>query len=517
MRLSLLLIAFLGSLSSLGLAETRRPHVVVILADDLGYGDVGCYNPESKIPTPHMDRLAREGVKFTDAHTPSSVCTPTRYSLLTGRYAWRTRLKSGVLDGFSPPLIEPDRMTVASFLKGQGYTTGCVGKWHLGLQWTRQDGTLEDQDRGAKSRVRSGENIDYTRPFGGGPLALGFDFYFGISASLNMPPFCYLEGDRVVMAPTLKQKLLRDALFLATDEGLRSPDFTNYAVMPRLTGEAVKFIEKQAGTGKPFFLYAPLTSPHLPVVTNQEYRGQSGAGEYGDFVVETDEFVGAVLETLERTGQAENTLVLVTSDNGGLFHWWEAREADDVKHYRVTGRAAHIQAFGHQGNAHLRGTKADIWEGGHRVPFLVRWPAVVKGGQVSGQLVELTDVLATLAEVTEKPLPAGAGGDSRSFLRALTGRGSAGRDHAVHHSISGVFAIREGPWKLVPEHRGSAGFSQPKRLDPAKEGGPPGQLYHLEQDPAETRNRYAEHPEMVERLTQRLRAVQNAESSPEDR
>jgi arylsulfatase A-like enzyme len=508
-----LLALLLLALAAVPAPGAERPNIIVILADDLGYGDVSCYNPQSKISTPHLDRLAAEGMRFTDAHTPSAVCTPTRYSLLTGRYAWRTRLKSGVLDGFSPPLIEPGRLTVASLLQQQGYTTACVGKWHLGLQWTRMDGTSETADRGPKG-VRPGTDMDFTKPFTGGPTALGFDEFFGISASLNMPPFCYLKNDRVLHLPVLSQPTIRDALFAATDEGVRSPDFANRGVMPRLAGEAVAFIERQAAapSRRPFFLYAPLTSPHLPVVVNDEYRGTSQAGEYGDFVVETDAFLGAMLDTLDRTGLAQNTLVLFTSDNGGLFHYWEAREADDVKHYRVTGRAAHIREFSHQGNAHLRGTKADIWEGGHRVPFVVRWPGKTPAGTVSKELVELTDLLATAADILGVKLPAGAGPDSRSLLPALLNEKPARpvREFAVHHSMQGVFAIRQGPWKLIPNHRGSGGFSTPKVIDPAKAGGPPGQLYNLDSDPSETRNVYAEHPDIVERLTKLLKRIQTS-------
>ncbi len=492
----------------------ERPDIVVILADDLGYGDVGCNNPESKIPTPHIDRLAAEGMRFTDAHTSSAVCTPTRYALLTGRSAWRTRLTSGVLDGFSPPLIEPDRLTVAAFLRSQGYATACIGKWHLGLQWTRTDGRPETADRGAAPGVRVGDDIDFTKPFTGGPLALGFDRFFGISASLNMSPFCFLEGDRPLVLPTLPQPRIRDAMFAATDRGVRSPDFTNHAVLPRLAGEAVRWIEARAAEpGQPFFLYAPLTSPHLPVVTNQEYLGTSAAGGYGDFVVETDGFVGAILDTLDRTGLADDTLVLVTSDNGGLFHTWDPREADDVAHYRPSPRGASVRALGHQGNAHLRGTKADIWEGGHRVPLVVRWPGHTPPGSVSDQLVELTDCIATVADIVDAPLPPGAGPDAVSFLPALVAETPTQpmRTTAVHHSLSGVFAIRAGRWKLVPEHRGSGGFSAPKALDAAVEGGPPGQLYDLAADPSETRNVYAEHPDIVARLTAQLAAIRGAE------
>lgn len=494
-------------------AEAQRPNIVVVLADDLGFGDVSCNNPASKIQTPHVDRLAREGMRFTDAHTPSAVCTPTRYGLLTGRYCWRTRLKYRVLDGFDPPLIEPGQVTVASLLKGQGYRTACIGKWHLGMQWTDKKGQpvpAVPLDR--KEPPRAGFEVDFTKPFTGGPVGVGFDHYFGISASLNMSPFCYLVNDRVLRLPVLKQKRMRDNNFMAVDEGVRSPDFTIHGVMPRLAGEAVAFIEECAAAAdkKPFFLYAPLTSPHLPVVTNAEYKGKSQAGDYGDFVVETDAFLGALLETLDRTGLAENSLVLFTSDNGGLYHYWEAKEADDVKHYQVRGRAAHIREYGHQGNAHLRGTKADIWEGGHRVPFVVRWPARTPAGTVSAELVELTDLLATVAAITGVDLPAGAGEDSRDILPALLKAKPEKpvREYAIHHSMSGVFGIREGPWKLVPHHRGSGGFSQPKQLDPAKEGGPVGQLYNLETDPSETQNVYAEHPEIVQRLEKKLREVQ---------
>lgn len=492
--------------------EDRRPNIIVVLADDLGFGDVSCNNPASKIQTPHVDRLAREGLRFTDAHTPSAVCTPTRYGLLTGRYCWRTRLKYRVLDGFDPPLIEPGQVTVASLLKGQDYKTACIGKWHLGMQWTDKEGQpvpAVPLDR--REPPRAGFEVDFTKPFTGGPVAVGFDLYFGISASLNMSPFCYLVNDRVLRLPVLKQERMRDANFMAVDEGVRSPDFTIHGVMPRLAGEAVAFIEECAAAAdkKPFFLYAPLTSPHLPVVTNAEYRGKSQAGDYGDFVVETDAFLGALLETLDRTGLAENTLVLFTSDNGGLYHYWEAKEADDVKHYQVRGRAAHIQEYGHQGNAHLRGTKADIWEGGHRVPFVVRWPAKTPAGTVSAELVELTDLLATTAAIVGVDLPAGAGEDSRDILPALLKAkpDEPVREYAIHHSLSGVFGIRQGPWKLVP-HRGSGGFSHPKALDPEKEGGPVGQLYHLETDPGETENVYADHPEIVERLGAKLREVQ---------
>lgn len=489
----------------------RLPNIIYILADDMGIGDVSCYNEDAKLSTPHIDRMAAEGMRFNDAHTPSAVCTPTRYGILTGRYSWRTRLKYRVLDGFDPPLIEQGQVTVPTLLSEAGYNTRCVGKWHLGMTWTDREGnSLPAVPLDRREPPRPGHEVDFTVPVKGGPVDVGFDTYFGISASLNMSPFCYLVNDRPYRLPTLKQEKIRTE-FITVDEGVRSPDFTIYGVLPRLAGEAVSVIEKQA-TEKPdtpFFLYAPLTSPHLPVVPNEEYRGGSDSGEYGDFVEETDAFVGAVLETLDRTGIADDTLVIFTCDNGSLYHWWDAQEADDVKHYKVRGRGASMKEFGHQGNLHLRGTKADIWEGGHRVPFVVRWPGKTPAGAVSEELIELTDLLATCAAITGAELPKGAGEDSRNALPALLAAKpeTPERDYAVHHSLWGVFALRQGPWKYIP-HRGSGGFSQPRELDPAKEGGPPGQLYHLENDPSETKNVWEAHPEIVERMGALLKEVQ---------
>jgi arylsulfatase A len=507
--LFLLLIA-----PTIGYAESTHPNIVYILADDLGYGDVRCYNNESKIPTPHVDRLAAEGMRFTDAHTPSAVCTPTRYGILTGRYCWRTRLTHRVLDGLDPPLIEADRLTVPSLLKQHGYATACVGKWHLGMQFTDRDGqAVPFIPAEVKKRPRTGEEVDFTRAITGGPTQRGFDRYFGISASLNMSPFCYIENDRPVRLPVLEQSRIQTE-FVSVDEGVRSPDFTIYGVMPRLAGEAVDFIEQHAKqhTDQPFFLYAPLTAPHLPLVPNEEYRGKSDAGFYGDFVVETDAFVGAVLETLDRTGLADNTLVIFTSDNGGLYHYWEPQEADDLKYYKPTARGRFVQQFGHQGNAHLRGTKADIWEGGHRVPFVVRWPGKTPAGTVSDELIELTDLLATSAAIVGTELPNGMGEDSRNALPAfLTAKPAKRvRDYAIHHSLWGMFAIRQGPWKMISK-RGSGGFTRPREIDAKKVGGPPGQLYNLASDPSETKNVWEKHPDVVERLQSLLAQVRNDE------
>ncbi len=500
----LLLISLLPVAFPVDAAEL--PNIVYILADDLGYGDVGCYNADSKIPTPHIDRLAAAGMRFTDAHTPSSVCTPTRYGILTGRYCWRTRLTQRVLDGFDPPLIEVERLTVPKLLKQQGYNTACVGKWHLGMQWTDKSGNpLPAVPVDRRTPPRPGQDVDYGVPVTGGPLDVGFDGYYGISASLNMSPFCYIENDRPVLAPTILSPRIKTE-FISVDEGIRSPDFTITGVMPTLTGKAVEYIEAQS-PDRPFFLYFPLTAPHLPLVPNVEFRGTSAAGEYGDFVVEVDATVGAVLDALDRAGLAENTLVIFTSDNGGLYHWWEAREADDRAKYKVSARGQYVKERGHQGNAHLRGTKADIWEGGHRVPFIARWPGRVPADATSEVLIELTDLLATCAAITGVALAPEQGEDSHNMLPALLAEKPEEpvRDFAIHHSLWGDFAIRQGPWKMMPQ-RGSGGFSRPRTIEVA-EGEPQGQLYNLAIDPSESTNLWAEHPEVVTRLQALLATV----------
>jgi len=484
----------------------ERPNVIVFLADDLGYGDLQCYNPQSKIPTPHLDQLAAQGIRFTNAHTPSAVCTPTRYGLMTGRYAWRTWLKSGVLDGFDPPLIDADRTTLASFLKPLGYATACVGKWHLGMTWTDLAGQPVPY-RGA-SGFRAGADIDYTRDTIGGPRDLGFDDFFGISASLDMSPYAFINGRRVTEPLTVAAPDDR-TLFMNQVAGVQPEGFTLESVLPALNLRATEFIRSRGGKHDPFFLYMPLSSPHLPIVPNRAWIGKSGAGLYGDFVAETDGVVGDVLAALEAAGLRENTLIVFTSDNGGLWHGWDAVEADDVAEYKPTARANYTGERGHRSNATLRGTKADIYEGGHRVPFLVRWPARVRGGSVSEALVELNDLFATIAEITGQPLSAGNAEDSFSFLATLTGRTPTGawpaRPFAVHHSLAGVFALREGDWKFVPS-RGSGGFSTPKKVEP-KDDEPTGQLYHLGRDPQETRNVWSDEPERVARMGARLEEI----------
>jgi arylsulfatase A len=494
MKLPLLLpLALLAAAA----ADLSKPNVVVILCDDLGYGDVKANHPACQIATPHMDRIAREGVRFTDAHTPSSVCTPTRYGLLTGRYNWRTRLQNGVLGGLSPRLIEPGRETIASLLKKQGYHTAAVGKWHLGMDWVKlpgKDVTALSIETPAQVR-----NVDYTQPFANGPLAVGFDRYFGIAASLDMVPYTFLENDRVTIQPTLDRTFpLHPGYDPQCRVGPAAPGFEVEHVLPEFTRQAVRYIEDRARTGQPFFLYLPLASPHTPIAPNKEWIGKSGLNLYADFVMETDWAVGQVLAALDRTGAAANTLVVFTSDNG-------------------CSPSAKIEVLAEKGHAvsgPLRGHKADVFDGGHRVPFFVRWPARVKPA-VSDQLVCLTDVFATCAEITGTRLAANAGEDSFSFLPVLLGRGPSARESIVHHTISGAFAIRQGPWKLAlcP---GSGGWSAPRDPEARKQGLPDTQLYRVAGgDPAEAKNVYRENPDVVARLEGLLqKLVDDGRSTP---
>lgn len=477
--------------------EPERPNILLILADDLGYGDIGAYNPESRIPTPNLDRLANEGVRLTDAHSPSSVCTPTRYALLTGRYAWRSRLKRGVLNGRSTALLEPERVTLPGFLQSHGYATAGIGKWHLGL------GADPAPDDGEPGRT------DYGAPLRPGPLSAGFEHYFGIPASLDMEPYLYIEDEGVFEAATetVEDSSMRryggGGYWRAGDI---APGFDFLKVTPVLFDRAAGYLERRAAAddGRPFFLYLPLPSPHTPWMPLPEFEGASGAGIYGDFVAQVDAGVGGLLDALDSLDLAPNTLVLFTSDNGA--HWIEAD----------------IEQTGHRANGSLRGQKADIHEGGHRVPFLARWPGRIPAGSVRGELAGLIDVFRTVTSILEVEPGAGVAEDSVDLGPVLRGEDAPPpRDTLIHHSSRGMFAIRshdmDGPeaarkWKLI-EGLGSGGFTQPRQLAP-EPGGAAGQLYELVADPAETNDLYLDRPDIVERLTAELEATRGDDSQP---
>ncbi len=450
-----------------------KPNIVYILADDLGWGDPKCYNPDSQVNTPYIDQLAEQGMRLTDAHSPSAVCTPTRYATLTGRYAWRTRLESGVLQGYDRALIEPDRLTVGGMLQDAGYHTAGVGKWHLGFQ---EYDPNED------------EEVDYEEPLRPGPVTQGFDHFFGIPASLDFEPYLWVKDDEPIAQATdhvEASEHRRQGGGGFWREGAVAPDFKHIEVHGAITTRSVQYIEERTKEApeQPFFLYVPFASPHTPWLPTAPFRGKTDAGYYGDFVKEVDWSVGQILHALDRAGVADNTIVIVTSDNGA--HWLE----NDIEEY------------GHRANGPWRGQKADIHEGGHRVPFVVRWPGHIPAGTVRDDLFCLTDLTATFAAMLDYDLPDDAAEDSYNQLPVFLDEAldAPVREAAVHHSANGTFAIRRGPWKLIPDNLGSGGFTSPQQMEPG-EGDPGGQLYNLEEDPAEENNVYEDYPEVVEEL-----------------
>lgn len=464
---------------------SQLPNVVIILADDMGYGDPGCYNPGSKISTPNIDKLAKEGMRFTDAHTPSAVCTPTRYGLLTGRYAWRSRLKSGVLGPYNSPLIEANRQTLASILKEKGYTTACIGKWHLGMQWSLKN--PEDKLPAFWTKFDKSK-VDLSKPITGGPLTAGFASYFGTDVP-NFPPYCFIEDDHVFGPLPTKPKPAN----VYGNPGLMQDGWDLHNILPGLRDRAVRFVEKQGkDSDTPFFLYMPLTSPHRPIVPNKSWAGKSMAGDYGDFIAETDGVIGDVIGALDRANLADDTLIIMTSDNGSCGPAGDPhiRGKDWNRNMTVT------TMFGHKPNAPWRGMKADAFEGGHRVPFIVRWPDKIQAGTVNNQTIGLVDVFKTISEIIGHKVPADAGEDSVNLLPTLMDPTKSVRKDLIHHSSAGKFAIRQDDWKLILG-QGSGGWTH---VEITKDT-PPGQLYNLAEDPDEQVNLYTQHPEIVQRLT----------------
>lgn len=498
MNAALSTLALAGLLGAASAAEPpARPNVVVILADDLGYGDVRCYNPERcRIPTPNIDRIAEQGMRFTDAHSSSSVCSPTRYSLLTGRYHWRTRLQKGIVNVWEPPLIAPERLTLPGLLRRAGYRTACIGKWHLGWEWPMPPEAIESLQqlarRNREELAPTDEQIEawrvaFSRPIAGGPVTRGFDVFFGVDLP-NWPPFCFIEQDRTVGIPS---RFLPAALLGNNQASLQGPavdGWTLEPVLPRLIDRACEEIARLRAGGAPYFLYLSLTAPHTPLAVNEPWRGQSGLNAYADFVIETDAMVGRVLAAVDAGGGRDDTLVVFTSDNGCAPYI-------GVKD---------LEQKGHFPSGPLRGYKSDVFEGGHRVPFLVRWPGVVAAGSVCGQTVGSIDLMATLAAVVGESIPPDAGEDAVSLLPLLLGDDRPVRRALVHQSIHGTFAIREGRWKLI-FGRGSGGWTEPTEESPRKRNLPMLQLYDLAADLGESTNLAEERPDVVARLTQTMR------------
>lgn len=482
--------AFCQTLATAPLFAARpknRPNIVVILADDLGYGDVGCYNPESKIPTPHLDRLAKEGLRFTDAHTPCGVCSPTRYGLLTGRYPWRTELKSQVLWPFDKPLIDKDRLTLPKMLKSQGYKTACFGKWHLGWDWATTDGSKVNSqvrigDPQREIRYEFAKKVKFDQPAREGPTTRGFDYYFGVDLP-NFPPYSFIENERLLTQPTEQKP---NEMF--GWPGAMTPGWKLEGVLPEIGRRAVAYIKEAARQEQPYFVYFPMTSPHTPIAPDESFLGKSKAGKYGDFVHQTDWVVGQVMDAIRSSPSAKDTIVIFTSDNG-----------PENLTYPV------LKEFNHASQGPLRGGKRMLWEGGHRVPFLAWGPGRIPAGKTEGEIICLTDVMATVANIVGYKLPNESAEDSYDVGAAVFGkkRDNPIRVATVHHSMNNEYGLRQGDWVLIESPQGAHGAAEPEwwreRYGIPKQT-QPAELFHLKEDLRETKNLYSQYPDRAKEM-----------------
>ncbi|AWL08827.1 Arylsulfatase [Aquirufa nivalisilvae] len=474
--------------------NNQKPNIIYILADDLGYGDISIYNPQGdKVATPHIDQLAKEGMRFLDAHSASGVCTPSRYAIMTGQYPFRSKLPVGVLRGYSRSLIEKERVTVASFLKSQGYQTGVVGKWHLGLDWAVKsgfEGNLTQVNYGIQEEMKP-ENIDFDKDPTGGPAAVGFDYSYILPASLDMPPYCYLENQHLVEKPTAYtdgNKLTSGYTGPFWREGKMAPSFDFYGVMPRFIDKSKEFLVRQKAN-KPFFLYIPFSGPHTPWVPQNKFKGSSKAGEYGDFVQQVDASVGQLMKTLDSLGLKENTIVIFTSDNGP---YW---------------RENFVKEFQHQAAGEWRGMKGDAFEAGHRIPFIVRWPKKVKAKSISNALVSQTSLLATCQQILgQSP----SKNDSYGIYPLLTQKNKEipEQEALVFTTSIGYLVVRQGEWKWV-EGLGSGGFTDPRNVKVTNHI--TGQLFNLKLDPKESENLFEKYPDKVKEMRELLARIKNVE------
>lgn len=476
--------------------KVKLPNIIVVLADDLGYGDLSIYAPNNKIKTPHLDQMAIEGLRFTDAHTPAAICTPTRYGLLTGRYNWRSSLKKGVLTGNSNALIPQDRSTLATLLNKKNYHTAFIGKWHLGWNWATKPGMVK---RGDGWNPEDFEHIDFTKPIQLGPKSLGFDYSYGHSGSLDMAPYVYVENNSPTAIPITTT--VNKGRYSWWRKGPTAPDFIHEEVTPTFFEKSISYIHTKAQEKNPFFLYLALPSPHTPILPTKPWQGKSNLNPYGDFTIMVDAYMGKLLETIRNSGLEDNTMIIFTSDNG----------------CSPAAKINEMQAKGHFPSGPFRGHKADLYEGGHRVPFIIKWPAKIPKGTISNQTICLTDLFATFAALTNYKQHADEGEDSYNLLPLFTepDQKKPLREATVHHSIEGNFAIRKGDWKLLL-NAGSGGWSSPTpsetRNNPLL---PKVQLYNLKIDPQESQNMEADHPEKVAELKQLLkRYIEQGRSTP---
>lgn len=483
-----ILLSLLATSCLLHADHHKFPNVVFILADDLGIGDVSPTNPDCKIKTPHLQKMADEGITFLDAHSSSAVCTPTRYGVLTGRYNWRSRLARGVLRGTSDHLIPAKRATVAHLLKKAGYHTQMIGKWHLGWDWTRVD-----------KKEKKWENIDFSKPVKNGPDINGFDRYYGHCGSLDMAPYVWVDTGKVTAQPDRMEGVTsKQDRYGWYRKGPMGSDFHIDEVLPHLFDKSIAYVKERAKTKKPFFLYLPLPAPHTPIVPVPPFKGASKINPYADFVMQVDGHVGDLLATLKEAGIDDNTLVFFTSDNG----------------CSPQGNFELLKEFGHDPSAGYRGHKADVYEGGHRIPFVARWPKSIKAGQKTDALACLTDLYATMREITGQSAEANGGEDSFSLLPVFKGKVGTGRTTLVSHSIGGSFSIRQGDWKLCLS-AGSGGWSAPRETEAKKKKLPPMQLFDLKKDRGERKNLLSiNRPKANELILLLAKEVKDGRSSP---
>jgi arylsulfatase A-like enzyme len=485
----------------------EKPNIVFVFADDMGYGDVSGLNPFARTKTPAIDKLVGNGITFTEAHASASVCTPSRYGLLTGRYAFRSKDAANGIGGFTSTVIEPERETLASVLKKAGYTTACIGKWHLGVGWQTKDGNQPRLDE-----ITGYSNVDFSKKVTAGPNDYGFDYSFIHPASLDIPPYLFLRNHQAVDAdmilttdyyPTRQENTVfawdkkhsnEQAVYWEKGvwwrQGEMSRLFRVEDCHTKIVNEGVAFIDKEAAENreKPFFLYLPLTGPHTPWMPSEQFKGKSSAGVYGDFIFDIDDAVAQIKNALIRNGIDENTMLIFSSDNGG---YWPQEE---------------VELFAHNSNQGRKGRKGDVWDGGHRVPLIISWPAKFKQPVTYKHLISLTDFFATFCELTGQKREAGQGEDSFSFLDVLNGNTEKMvRESMVHHSSGGFYGIRLGDWKFI-DGLGSGGFSNPSKLIP-DEKGPKGQLYNVKEDALESQNLYFQNPEKVAELSKIMKEI----------
>lgn len=455
----------LCAIASPALAE-RKPNIVILYADDMGYGDFSLNHPQSKIPTPNLDKLAAAGMNFTDGHSSSGICSPSRYALLTGRAHWRDF--HGIVNAFGKPPFKEGQLTMPAMLREQGYATAAVGKWHLGWHWDaiRKPGTKKDSVHF--------DAFDWSKPIPGGPLDHGFDYYFGDEV-INFPPYTWIENNKVVKAPdtmmdTKKWKPIKEGGWECRP-GPMATGWDPYENLPTVTRKSIDYILSRKGEDQPFFLYVPFPSPHAPIIPNDEFDGKAKAGPYGDFVVETDDACGRILKAIEEIGQTGNTIVVFSADNGPERYAYARKEK-----------------FGHWSSDPLRELKRHIYEGGHRVPTIIRWPGVIKPGTTSDALFAQTDLMATFASLTGYELPRNAAEDSFDFLPYLRGETATGpRTAMVHNTNANAYAVRDGDWVLV-------------NVKPGAPKNPTAELYNLQEDIAQTNNLASQHPGRVQAL-----------------